>query len=223
MFIIKLFETLALSREFFASSQDIDSHRKYFCLSASSGILLFLAPPDLWLFQAQRAPLGGASQICVMAAKSWHCCRTKRALALVQTNGRVSCPVRIYYSMFPLLPPRFILSIFSLSQSSNYNMLLSLINVLLLTPAFAHAIPQPGPGSNLGEAELDKLYPKCWVDVSTIQGKGILYNVPGRCKVKTGEWKKIFAHTLGIAGGCGKPLLFCFFTLNCDVFQATLS
>lgn len=96
-------------------------------------------------------------------------------------------------------------------------MLLSLIDVLLLAAAFAHAIPQRG--SNLSEAQLDKLYPKCWVDVSTLGGRETLRNVPGRCKVKTGQWQNVFAHTLGIAGGCGK---FKNFTLNCDVFQATL-
>ena len=81
-------------------------------------------------------------------------------------------------------------------------MFVSLLNVLLLTAAFAHAIPQRG--SNLSDAELDKLYPKCWVDVSTLRGQQTLRNVPGRCKVKTGQWQKIFAHTLSIAGGCGK-------------------
>lgn len=94
--------------------------------------------------------------------------------------------------------PLFFLSI----PVFNYSMFLSLINVLLLTAAFAHAIPQQG--SNLREAELDRLYPKCWVDVSSLGGKETLRNVPGRCKVKTGQWQKIFAHTLGIPGGCGK-------------------
>lgn len=105
----------------------------------------------------------------------------------------------------------------------HYNMSLSLINVLLLTVAFAHVVPQRG--LDLEEAELDKLYPKCWVDVSTMQGKAILHNVPGRCKVKVGKWKNVFAHTLGIAGGCGKKPSFwgVFFCLNCDVFQQLLA
>lgn len=82
-------------------------------------------------------------------------------------------------------------------------MLLSLMIVLLLTAAFAHAVPPQGGSRPLTEAQLDKLYPKCWVDVSTLQGAK-LTNVPGRCQVKQGPWKNVFAHTLGIAGGCGK-------------------
>lgn len=157
-----------------------------------------------------------------MASKPWHY-SGQTALALVKTGGLlwyskhaqtgsqthifcVSSPATMFHPLIFLSIPIF-----------NYNMSLSFINVLLLTVAFAHAIPQRGP--NLGEAELDKLYPKCWVDVSTMQGT-VLRNVPGRCQVKVGRWKNVFAHTLGIAGGCGKqPLFGVFFRLNCDVFQ----
>lgn len=126
-----------------------------------------------------------------------------------------------YNSMFPLLSPCFTLSFVSLSQHSVIcNMLLSLINALLLTAAFTHAVPPQRASRPLTEAELDKLYPKCWVDVSTKQGT-ILYNVPGRCQVKREGWKKIFTQTISIAGGCGEQLLVVF-PLNYNVFQTTL-
>lgn len=88
-------------------------------------------------------------------------------------------------------------------------MLLSLINILLLTTAFTHAVSLQRRSRPLTEAELDKLYPKCWVDVSTQQGAKLI-NVPGRCQVKREGWKKIFTKTIGIAGGCGEQFHFVF-------------
>ena len=102
-----------------------------------------------------------------------------------------------------MLHPLFCLSI----PIFNYDMLLSLINVLLFTAAFAHAVPQQQSSGPLTEDKLDKLYPKCWVDLSTQQGAA-LYNVPGRCQIKREGWEKIFTHTLSIAAGCGEQLLF---------------
>lgn len=90
-------------------------------------------------------------------------------------------------------------------------MLPCLINLLLLIATFACALPQPG-SRPLTEIEMDKLYPKCFVDVWTKKGLE-LHNVPGRCRIKQKGWEKIFAHTLSIAGGCGEQLPFFFLLL----------
>lgn len=120
--------------------------------------------------------------------------------------------------MFPPPPATLFHPLFGLSiPTSNYDMLLSLINVLLLTAAFAHAVPPQQSSRPLTEDELDKLYPKCWVDLSTQQG-AVLYNVPGRCQIKLEGWEKIFTHTLSIAAGCGEQLLF----VNYHDFQKAL-
>lgn len=125
---------IRLSREcrVLLSRQAIDSQRKDFCIGASSEFRCFSRSPALheirwvactctYVCTYSRTRARGSCSNIRNSFKNHGMvhCRTKSALALVKTGGLLPRQgIRHINSVFPLLPPGFIPSFSSLSQSS---------------------------------------------------------------------------------------------------------
>lgn len=91
------FETFALSRELLCLLMRWQPKKRFLPWASSEFCCFSLLPLGMkheirWVtcsYFKDKGPTRGGAQIFLMASKSWHYCRTKRALALVKT-GRVT-------------------------------------------------------------------------------------------------------------------------------------